>query len=672
MKRAWMHVLASNIKIANDRATRLKGLVDADELKNVKTALDASKQKWVGKPFNVGPLNRGMKNLTIASSPEDTDLDKILDKLDRKGLQSNDTFETTSCTFRGRTNFEQLVTFIKDHEPSGDKTKERMSAWFSIRDKRTDKSTLITVFYSGKVTMKTAGNPSEVRAFFEKTYRLIPGPMTLNSESITFQMLGLGDLRPDVKAISEALKQATVGDDELDTEFGVKAGKQRKKQAGIPTHEVYIDIGKTIRFMLAANSTTVTVGRIPVDDQDASVKKIVKVLKTLRDNDYFTNPRSRSSGGNRSGSSGNGNRSGPAKKKQVLDRKTGNTCEKSRRPDPAGSFTGKCPHEGCFVKPNPQGFPCCYSLKGKNANGRVVKKAYAKHKVAIPQSLKNLLKLTNSPVSVGSANRKLVFEDMNGKNFRIDGKLCRDTPRALLADYAVGLGITVKKSMRIADLCRLLQEKGKNEAPQVPVMQQIRANWAKAKAEQNKKNSENRKAREANQARLAEIRAEQAPTHRPGVRRARQAQQADSASPSPKSKSKSPSPKSKSKSSSSSGGTPIVRRGTKVVVKKINNSQSLSPIPFLKKQRAQRSPTIVISNSNSPSPKKQKLQAPRRKKVLLKNSPSLSKMTRAQRMAFFQQMLNRGNHPSNLYKNGEMMAPSVQQNLENFLVNQGR
>jgi hypothetical protein len=78
---------------------------------------------------------------------------------------------------------------------------------------------------------------------------------------------------------------------------------------------------------------------------------------------------------------------------EVLRR--GTTCPTSRCPKPYG-FQGKCPQTGYYIKPNPQGQPCCYKIpKSLDYSKNKVAKAYKKADVQISNSAKNLFNLKN-------------------------------------------------------------------------------------------------------------------------------------------------------------------------------------------------------------------------------------------------------------------------------------
>jgi hypothetical protein len=107
----------------------------------------------------------------------------------------------------------------------------------------------------------------------------------------------------------------------------------------------------------------------------------------------------------------------------------GSTCPKDRRPDPY-SFDGKCKCDGdCYVKPNPQGQPCCYQKKRMKPEN--VRKAYQNSNVNIPNSVRRILGPGSAPKSV-SPNRLNTSLDPTGQ-LKIGTRQCsRYTYQALI------------------------------------------------------------------------------------------------------------------------------------------------------------------------------------------------------------------------------------------------
>ena len=78
---------------------------------------------------------------------------------------------------------------------------------------------------------------------------------------------------------------------------------------------------------------------------------------------------------------------------EVLRR--GTTCPKSRCPIPY-SFQGKCSKAGMYIKPNPQGQPCCYKIPSSTSYSKSkVANAYKKADVKIPENVKEIFDLAN-------------------------------------------------------------------------------------------------------------------------------------------------------------------------------------------------------------------------------------------------------------------------------------
>lgn len=74
----------------------------------------------------------------------------------------------------------------------------------------------------------------------------------------------------------------------------------------------------------------------------------------------------------------------------------GTTCPPKKRPVPY-SFQGKCP-EGHYIRPNPQGQPCCYKIpKNIRYSRQKVVNAYKNANVRIPKSVEDIFLIKGSP-----------------------------------------------------------------------------------------------------------------------------------------------------------------------------------------------------------------------------------------------------------------------------------
>lgn len=104
----------------------------------------------------------------------------------------------------------------------------------------------------------------------------------------------------------------------------------------------------------------------------------------------------------------------------------GTTCPKERCPTPY-SFQGKCPKAGHYIKPNPQGQPCCYKIPASISYSKdKVTAAYKKADVKIPENVKKMFDLTNKnnalPNTTHSSNKNFinVFNDPTVNNAYIE------------------------------------------------------------------------------------------------------------------------------------------------------------------------------------------------------------------------------------------------------------
>lgn len=126
----------------------------------------------------------------------------------------------------------------------------------------------------------------------------------------------------------------------------------------------------------------------------------------------------------------------------------GTTCPVGRRPEPY-SFQGKCKcpkGAKCYVKPNPQGQPCCYRVPKKIAYSQNrVKNVYNKANVKVPQNVKNRFRLNvnntnrNANVGSGATNVTIVVDPKVG--MKINSRQCSRYTKVALVDIAKRLGI---------------------------------------------------------------------------------------------------------------------------------------------------------------------------------------------------------------------------------------
>jgi hypothetical protein len=160
-------------------------------------------------------------------------------------------------------------------------------------------------------------------------------------------------------------------------------------------------------------------------------------------------------------------------------KKRGTTCPVGRRPTPY-SFQGKCPPQTFrgkqlngdkfYVKPNPQGQPCCYKKpKSTKYLKNKVKNQYEKAQVKVPNNVGTLFQVTaatgtnnkNNNISYNIPNIKVVNDPKFG--LKIDSRQCMRYTKQKLYEYATRMKIqNLKPTFIKEELCNKIKEKAKN------------------------------------------------------------------------------------------------------------------------------------------------------------------------------------------------------------------
>ena len=153
----------------------------------------------------------------------------------------------------------------------------------------------------------------------------------------------------------------------------------------------------------------------------------------------------------------------------------GTTCPPNRRPVPY-SFQGKCPKgPNYYVRPNPQGQPCCY--KKPKSSDYIVNKLEARYKranVKVPNSVRKAFGIgentNNKANNVGKSaptNLRFYYNDTIGKNkknpvgFKIGSRQCSRYSKVALIDIATRLGMGLPSKVSKPRLCELIAEHAK-------------------------------------------------------------------------------------------------------------------------------------------------------------------------------------------------------------------
>ena len=145
----------------------------------------------------------------------------------------------------------------------------------------------------------------------------------------------------------------------------------------------------------------------------------------------------------------------------------GTSCPKSRCPLPY-SMQGKCPREGYYVKPNPQGQPCCYKIPKKiNYSEKKVMAAFARANVKVPIMVRKVFNFgTNTNQKKNNTSHSKITNltvKMNSKvGLKIGSRQCMRYSKVALVDIAHRLGSPITPSMDKQTICALIQDLAKN------------------------------------------------------------------------------------------------------------------------------------------------------------------------------------------------------------------
>ena len=143
----------------------------------------------------------------------------------------------------------------------------------------------------------------------------------------------------------------------------------------------------------------------------------------------------------------------------------GTTCPPNRVPKPY-SFQGQCP-PGFYVKPNPQGQPCCYKIpKSIRYSRDKVVDAYRKAGVKVPEAVQKIfgfgMNTENLPANVtGKELQNLVTLNDPKSGFMIGSRQCLRYSKVSLVDIAKRMNIPVPRVISKPELCKLIREKSK-------------------------------------------------------------------------------------------------------------------------------------------------------------------------------------------------------------------
>ena len=148
----------------------------------------------------------------------------------------------------------------------------------------------------------------------------------------------------------------------------------------------------------------------------------------------------------------------------------GTSCPMSRRPNPYG-FQGGCPKAKHYVRPNPQGQPCCYKIPKSTAYiQNKIENRYNKANVKVPTNVRKTFGFgqnTNTKqenVGRNNVNYEIYFNKSKGRNginpvgLKIGSRQCSRFSKVALVDIARRKGLQLPKKLTKPILCDLLSK----------------------------------------------------------------------------------------------------------------------------------------------------------------------------------------------------------------------
>ena len=412
--------------------------------------------------LQISPLSIGLFNATIDTKSA-IDIRAILEKVKEIGLVSEGGIKVTEMVIRyGK--FKTALKYTSEYGQIGNASKPFVSADFKVKVTHggQTKGASFSYYKTGKIRFSGGyleddlhKQPNQLIDFFSKHYHKIPS---------THQTI-LNNVTAEFK-VGFPLKTSLIFDAFSDVElsrfgeYDVIAKYNEKKF-------LYITFSKgrdKFAIIIADTGVVQIQGTAYVKD---AYKILVKFFEALKNNDLMKIR------GVQNTNLVKPKQTKAAKRFDNLPApnitRRGTTCPLARRPTPY-SYTGTCTQTACYIKPNPQGQPCCYSNpKSVEYSRNKVANAYKKAGVKVPQAVRTLfgigLTTNNRPNNVANKSVRLnVRAYVNNKSvFKIDTRQCLRYTKVALVDMATRLKVVLPSKLTKPILCDLIKK-----ASQIP------------------------------------------------------------------------------------------------------------------------------------------------------------------------------------------------------------
>lgn len=326
-----------------------------------------------------------------------------------------------------------------------------------------------TIFKTGRIRFSggyTTGTPRDVNSildFMNAHYFRFPNKVDIkvNNNTTGFE-INMGINRPAIfhildPAVTKNL--ARFGEYELSAEFLPEREKSKAKKK---TPFLYIKFKgpETFSLICSQQGTVIIEGTINIRKSYDVSRALFERLKNF---DLLVPNRGRNIKNNVAPKAQK-----PSKIARRLNMKPapdvtrrGATCPRDKRPEPY-SFQGKCPDPNHYVRPNPQGQPCCYRIPKRLGYMKArVAKRYEKAGVRVPENVRKLFDIRNQPNLPNNVSRKNpeIKTFANQKSgFMIDSRQCSRYTKVGLVDIAKRLGLNVPRVITKPKLCDMIKQ----------------------------------------------------------------------------------------------------------------------------------------------------------------------------------------------------------------------
>ena len=446
------------------------------------------------------PAHLGMFNATCDTGSV-VDLSEILRRIEDVGFDSENVqggyeiIATKVKTYYGK--FNSPYEYTKEYGPKKFSNKEPNTIQILMKVKKGDtvQGATVNIWDTGRIRFSGGyfnGSENDVRAplryvssrFFQIRDNIA---LKINNNTATLKMNARVKLISTYALFESAAGLAKYQDYTLTQTFEPKKFEIIKKKSKKKTSPfLYIHFKGPQKFTI----NLATPGSIKIEgatDMQSAIRTVKGFMESLRKSNLLTEARGVSLNTSPKTITKAAKRVNMKPSPEVTRR--GTSCPMDRRPNPY-SFEGSCPRRSnrkpTYIRPNPQGQPCCYKIpKSTLYSQNKVERRFNKANVKVPNKVRRTFGFGNNTnakqTNVGRSNMNLniYFNKTIGRNgvnpvgIKIGSRQCLRFSKVALVDIIRRKSIQIPKGMKVTkpNLCQLLADsvnKRANSADPLP------------------------------------------------------------------------------------------------------------------------------------------------------------------------------------------------------------